>query len=447
MIRMMEYTLSAAMMLLLVMAGSVCAQGSGRYSVNIMQAGPSSYRIQLEISASEALEVRTVRLPSILDASEMPGKTEVKALAEVRVDIPVKFTSTGAGRLWIAIQSAADNRKASYLVFDLYSGSRGTQIRSSLAPVARLWQEAGTTASIMQFAKASVKCGSGILDGADSSGLMAGTQAVTGVLFAGAAAELDGSIGGIGARALGLQYNPAKAGRVASFISVGTLAAETRTADSSVVTQPEVKTETRPDPKNTSNTSIGKDAVGKETILVIEPANKPGTTPAGRTETKPKPEVPASGPFSGAGAASNIRNLSVNRAWSQDGGGSGHFGETFVRLPQEYARLKSVSSVSLVLRIEPAGNAPGSGRIFISDQRTLASQSSGGEAWFADRYSTEGELVGEFETEYEGPVFRYNVTSYVKGRRGEEGFFVSVLNLSRTPLNIGDIRLEVKGER
>lgn len=425
----------------------VYAQGGGRYSVNILQTGASSYRIQIEISATGALEVRTVRLPSILDASEFSGKSDVKALAETKLDFPVRFTSAGAGRLWIAFQSTADSSKVDYLVFDLYSSARGTQVRSSLTPVARLWQDAGTTASIMQFARASVKCGGGIIAGADNSGLMAGTQAVTGVLFAGVAAELDGSISALNARRVGMNYNPARAGRVAFFVSSGSLPAE-RTAEVEVVQQPETKPESKPepvrDPKNTSNNATRETT--RDPVLTIEPENKPRTTPANRTEAKPKPEPPASGPFSGAGAASSIRGLSVNKAWSQDGGGSGHFGETFVRLPQEYGRLKSVSSVTLVVRIEPAGNVPGTGRVFISDERTLQSQGGSGEAWFADRYTTEGELAGEFDTEYEGPVFRFNVSSFVKSRRGE-GFFVSVLNLSRTPLNISDIRLEVKGER
>ena len=57
-----------------------------------------------------------------------------------------------------------------------------------------------------------------------------------------------------------------------------------------------------------------------------------------------------------------------------------------------------------------------------------------------------GEPLGEFDTEYEGPEFRFNVKDWLESNDTDR-CFVSILNLSRIALDITDIRLEFKGIR
>ena len=83
-------------------------QEAGTFWVNIVQTGASSYSIKIEVSAGEAIEIGCVKIPEIMDASELPAKTEIRPLAKEEFEIPIRFTADGSGSLWIAVKKSDD---------------------------------------------------------------------------------------------------------------------------------------------------------------------------------------------------------------------------------------------------------------------------------------------------------------------------------------------------
>jgi hypothetical protein len=427
-------------------AGIASAQtaDAGKYWVNISQTGADSYAIRLEVEAGEALEIRSVSIPGFVDPSEIPGRTEIRPLSTVTVSIPIHFTGTGEGSLWFAVQSAGAER-SHYLVFHVFNTVPGSAAHDLVRSTARRWQSVSGVNSVVQLGSSPVPCGGELASQTESSDMFSAGKAVRGIILLGSAQELKGSVTGINPDGWGVRFMADKAGRVGSFFAVKDLAVESQArllAESGRQREePAGGQEEAGRPSGQQGTSTQTSGQNRP-----NPQNQPGTTPEKKTQPESRPQRPATGPFSGAGPARNIPGLSPRTDWAGGQGGAGHFGETAVSLPQEFSRLKTVERVELVLVIASRDGGSAMGRVMFSDRRTLSPSVGGnqGDYWFASRYEEMGTVLGQFNISGSEEL-RYDVTDAVKSGGGP--YYISVLNLSRSVLDIRDIRLAVKGVR
>lgn len=427
---------------------------AGRYWLNVVQTGQSSYLINLTIAAGQALEVRTVRVPTIIDFSEIPTVDEVSSGSETKIDYPVKFTSEGQDSLWIAVHDAADPDKVSYIVFELFNEVTGDTVRGEVESVSNRWRAFGGSESVMQFGRTAANCGDNLSAAADDSGIFTAQNAVSGVMLLGTAKQLESGIGSFSSTGWGLKYLAEKKLRVGTFYRVRELHAGQVEADQPVAGQVVADQSVAGQEGGDERSGQRSDSSGnRETVEDSsgDTNNRSDSITRERSNSsdpgKGKSQ-PASGPYSGVGTSARIVNLAVNKTWAPDKQGAGHFGETLVNLPLNPASLKSIEKIELTLRIRPRAAGPGKGRIFISTKRTLPSGPSGGDGsfWFADRFDQQGYFLGEFDTEFGSPDYRFDITDWAGANRAN-AYYVSILNLSRVPLDIEDISLNLSGVR
>lgn len=417
---------------------------AGSYWINVVQTGQSSYLLNVTIAAKEDLEVRTMRVPTLIDFSELPTKETIPSGKETTVGFPVKFTSEGRESLWISIHNQKDADKVCYLVFELFNEVRGDQVRPEVEATASRWKTFGGSESVMQFGRTATRCGGNLASAVADSGIFNSRNAVSGVMLKGITSKSEGSIGSFDTSGWGLKFVADKQLRVGTFYSARELHAE-RAENNTQATGEQANNE-HPEQKPDQQTEheAAKESENTSNSQVV--TNTSNRTDSGRSSDRRT--QPVTGPFSGSGAIAKIENLSVNKAWSPESQGGGHFGETLVKLPQEASRLKTIEQIELTLQIKPRGTGSGKGRVFISTKRTLPSGSPAGEAsfWFADHFDQQGYFLGEFDTEFGSPDYSFDITNWAKSHRAD-AYYVSILNLSRVPLDIENIRLSLKGVR
>lgn len=422
---------------LLFCAGVVTAQSEkinlGKYWINIVQTGEDSYNIKLEINASENMEVRVVRVPVFVDASLIPASIEVRPLETARLEVPVSFTGKGQGDLKISCVSLQEENRSQFIVFRLFNSVRGSQVKESLQGAADLISRSGGSQAVIQLAGKVNPVKKSLIPALLADSAFAETSALRGISFYGISKNIDGDSLKINSlQEESLKLDVSKAGRIASFISVGSLPPLEKTqqsADSAVnVKVKENKTSPPPEKK----ISAGKEVAAETT-----------KTQNGVKKADPKPR---SGPFVAESNSVTVPRLAVRKDWSADKSGAGHFVEVPLILPQECLRAKRIDEVKLVLKIYPEGNRNAAGRVFISNKVTLETTGVREEDyWMADKVKFQGKLLGEFDTEYDGNEFSFNITDWLEEDGGDRAF-ISILNLSRSPLEIKGIKLVVKGD-
>ena len=421
----------AICLLLSLQAGEAWAQAGqkslGKYWINIAQTGKETYEIRMELTASESMEVRVVRVPVFIDPSRVPGSLSLSPLETATLKVPISFTGKGEGELKIACNSTADDSRSQYLVFKLYNSVRGSQIKESLAGAADLIIRSGGSSCVIQLSGKVTPMRKSSIDKAMASSAFAETNALRGLAFLGLAKSMDGDLQSRNLQEELLELDVSKAGRVASFMGAGTLPPLAKKA--------EVK-----------KTSSGKKQGSNKTA--VKQGNKPVEQNKPVEKKVERVQKPRSGPFTIYSNVVTVPRLAVNRDWSNDkSGAAGHFVEIALTLPPDFFRAKSIDDIKLVMNIFPEPNRTANGRIFVSDQMSLPA--SGGRTedfWFAHKVNRQGTFLGEFDTEYDGNEFSFDLTDWFLDEDRPMAF-VTILNLSRSPLEIKDIRLEIKGVR
>jgi hypothetical protein len=423
-----------------IVSNSLQAQEAGRYWINIMQTGKESFVIRFEITGGEDLTLRTVRIPEIIDASKIPGTSQIRPLTEERVDIQVSFMAEGSGELWVLAEDPTDEGRKHFIVFDLFNHVRGTTVIDSVSKAAGSWNSLGGSASVMQFGTSVAKCSQDLGSNIQASGIFESTSALTGIVLKGSASELNGAVSSINPSGWGLSYTENKIGRVASLLEVGKL-------------DPEQTTQTRTD-------QTGSDTQ-TDTTVTEKLTESENTTEARQTHTDTDTDtntnaenrvdrrtVETPGPAMFSTTTGSILGVSPRRNWTGEGNEGGHFGETILLLPIPRPQLKSVNSVELVLRVIPRGTGYGNIRIRMSTTPTLPSarRDKLDGFWLAGRQLSPGFNVSEISLENQSKEYRFNIGRWIGSNRSRS-YFVSVLNLSSSTLDIEDVHIEVKGIR
>jgi hypothetical protein len=404
----------------------------GKYWINIAQTGKETYEIRMELTASQGMEVRVVRVPVFIDPSRVPGKLSLSPLETATLKVPISFTGKGEGELKIACKSTGDQGSSQYVVFKLFNSVRGSKVKELVSGAADLLIRSGSSSAVIQLSGKITPMRKSAVNKALAGATFGETKALRGLAFLGVAKTMDGKIEKRNLQEELLELDVSKAGRVASFVEAGTLPPLAKEA----VVKKQNTSGNKSSNKNTSTAGNVKSQPVEQ--------NKPAENKAERATEVKKPQT---GPFTTYSNVVTVQRLPVKRDWSNDKSGAGHFVEVPLELPPEFFRAKSIDDIRLVLSIYPEPNRYATGRIFVSDQTTLATTGQRGEDhWFAHKVERQGTFLGEFDTEYDGNAFSFDLTDWFLDEDRPMAF-VSILNLSRSPLELKDIRLEIKGVR
>ena len=383
---------------------------AGSYWVDIVRED-SAYVIVLGIEVKEPVTVRAARVPTFVDASSLPLQRDVLPLFNTEVRFPIKFGAEGRGRFYIEILSAGQEKRRSYIVFELFSGADAGDARRELDGYSGLWRSVGADVEL-KFGGAAIACDNSLTSEVDRLGLLSGGAKTSGVMLAGTAEGLGEDLAGLSAAGWGLRYLAAK-----TDTDVGCFVGGERKQQQATTTKP----------KPTRQTTQ-------------QPETKP-TTQQPREEQKPEPKPdpePQSGPWSGASAAKAIE------PWAS--AQQGRFAETAIEMPAPYSRLKRVDKAELVLTITHMDSGYASGRVFIHSSSGVEQTQSSGGFWFGDKRGGQEEFLSDFQAGREGEELRFDVGYYLRQNPGTV-YYVIIENLARgSRIKVDGIRIEVSGE-